>query len=429
MLFSTIKPCYNNVEKGRLHMKKIMGLLCLLGTVILYNQINLKATEPTLLLQRELSYMSTEILVTLYQGTEADLDAIDDIYRIYGHLADNYTAPDLSSSDPLYHEPNIVSINQARGLSPVVVDQRLYDLIKLSVTYYNQSLGYFNPAVGNAIDIWKSAIYSEYMFDELPESVFQQIELDLQDISDDVDPADIVFNDTDRSVYITNSNLKLDLGAVAKGYATQKAKDYLVSKNITKYMINAGRSNIIVGVHPDDSETNNRPFRVGLEDPLRLYQNGISGILEVRNKAVVTSGNYEQFVTYKSKVYHHIISPFDFEPKQYYHVVTIIGNDSGQLDAMSTALFSMPLQEATALVQSLNIEAIFYMYDGSIETVNLTQNFRQSAILADEPNDLTNLYMILGGVVVVGGALIVAISFYEKHKKQKGDVREDKDEA
>lgn len=409
-------------------MKKIMALVCLLGALILYNQISLKA-EDDILLQREMSYMSTEILVTLYQGSESDLNAIEEIYRVYDHLADNYDGPDMDNEDPLYHENNIVSINESRGISPVVVDQRLYDLIKLSISYYERSNGYFNPAIGNAIDIWKSAIYSEYMYDELPEEVFEQIQSDLNDISDDVDPADIILNDSERSVYITNSNLKLDLGAVAKGYATQKVFDYLETENITKYMVNAGRSNIIVGLHPEDSTDNDRPFRVGLEDPLRLYQNGISGILEVRNKAVVTSGNYEQFVTYENKVYHHIISPFDFQPKQHYHVVTIIGDDSGMLDAMSTALFSMPLSEATALINELDIEAIFYMYDGSIETVNLNENFRQSELLADEPNDLTNLYMILGGVVLVGGLLIVGISVYDKKKKQKGDLGENKDKA
>ena len=410
-------------------MKKYFAILCLLCTILLQPNTQIHATEPTLLFQREMEYMSTQILVTLYEGEEADLDAIEDIYRTYGHLADNYKAPDLTNDDPLYHENNIVTINENRGVSPVVVDQRLYDLIKLSVNHHNQSNGFFNPAIGNAIDIWKSAIYSEFMYRELPKSVFDQIQLDLEEISNSVNPSSIIFNDNDRSVFINNDNLKLDLGAIAKGYATQKTKEYLDSKNITKYMINAGRSNIIVGVHPDDSDTNDRPFRVGLEDPLRIYQNGISGILEVRNKAVVTSGNYEQFVTYEGKVYHHIISPFDFEPKQYYHVVTIIGEDSALLDSMSTALFSMPLDQATLLVQSLGIEAIFYMYDGSIETVNLTQNFRQSEPLADEPNDLTNLYIILGGVVIVGGGLIVGISIYDKKKKAKGDVREDKVEA
>jgi thiamine biosynthesis lipoprotein len=417
------------VEKGRLNMKKYFAIVCLLCTILLQPNTSLHATEPSIFLQREMEYMSTQILVTLYQGEEADLDAIENIYRTYGHLADNFKAPDLTNDNPLYHENNIVTINQNRGISPVVVDQRLYDLVKLSIAHYNQSNGFFNPAIGNAIDIWKSAIYSEYMFDELPESVFNQIQTDLQNISDSVNPSSIVFNDNDRSVFINNNNLKLDLGAIAKGYATQKTKEYLVSKNITKYMINAGRSNIIVGVHPDDSEANDRPFRVVLEDPPRLYQNGISGILEVRNKAVVTSGNYEQFVTYQGKVYHHIISPFDFAPKQYHHVVTIIGDDSALLDSMSTALFSMPLDQATTVVQNLGIEAIFYMYDGSIETVNLTQNFRQSALIANEPNDLTNLYLILGGVVIVGGALIIGISVYDKKKKAKGDVREDKNEA
>ncbi len=408
-------------------MKKIMALLCLLGTMT-FNKIELKASSDTLI-QSEFEYMSTQILVSLYEGEQSNMDAIEEIYKVYDHLADNYEGPNLDHEDPLYHENNLYTINENRGIGPVVVDEQLYDLIKLSIQYYNLSNGFFNPAIGNAIDIWKSAIYSDYMYDELPKTVFDQVQLDLSEISEDVDPADIVLNDTEHSVYIQNSNLKLDLGAVAKGYATQKVYEYLEEQNITKYMVNAGRSNIIVGIHPDDSETNDRPFRVGLEDPLKIYQNGISGIVEVRNKAVVTSGNYEQYVTYQNKVYHHIISPFDFQPKQYYHVVTILGDDSGMLDAMSTALFSMPLNEATTLVNALDLEAIFYMYDGSIETINITENYRQSELLSDEPQDLTSLYMILGGVVIIGGAAIVGITIYEKRKKQKGDVREDQNEA
>lgn len=409
-------------------MKKIMALLCLLGTMTFINKIELKASSDTLI-QSEFEYMSTQILVSLYEGEQSNMDAIEEIYKVYDHLADNYEGPNLDHEDPLYHENNLYTINENRGIGPVVVDEQLYDLIKLSIQYYNLSNGFFNPAIGNAIDIWKSAIYSDYMYDELPKTVFDQVQLDLSEISEDVDPADIVLNDTEHSVYIQNSNLKLDLGAVAKGYATQKVYEYLEEQNITKYMVNAGRSNIIVGIHPDDSETNDRPFRVGLEDPLKIYQNGISGIVEVRNKAVVTSGNYEQYVTYQNKVYHHIISPFDFQPKQYYHVVTILGDDSGMLDAMSTALFSMPLNEATTLVNALDLEAIFYMYDGSIETINITENYRQSELLSDEPQDLTSLYMILGGVVIIGGAAIVGITIYEKRKKQKGDVREDQNEA
>lgn len=408
-------------------MKKIMALLCLLGTMT-FNKIELKASSDTLI-QSEFEYMSTQILVSLYEGEQSNMDAIEEIYKVYDHLADNYEGPNLDHEDPLYHENNLYTINENRGVGPVVVDEQLYDLIKLSIQYYNLSNGFFNPAIGNAIDIWKSAIYSDYMYDELPKTVFDQVQLDLSEISEDVDPADIVLNDTEHSVYIQNSNLKLDLGAVAKGYATQKVYEYLEEQNITKYMVNAGRSNIIVGIHPDDSETNDRPFRVGLEDPLKIYQNGISGIVEVRNKAVVTSGNYEQYVTYQNKVYHHIISPFDFQPKQYYHVVTILGDDSGMLDAMSTALFSMPLNEATTLVNALDLKAIFYMYDGSIETINITENYRQSELLSDEPQDLTSLYMILGGVVIIGGAAIVGITIYEKRKKQKGDVREDQNEA
>lgn len=404
-------------------MKKILGLWCLMSAIILINS-PLKLNANTVILEKAFNYMNTDILVTLYEGSLSDLDEIESILKVYSHLADNYTGPILTHVDPLYHLPNIVTINEARGQNPVVVDQRLYDLIKQSITYYTVSNGYFNPALGNAIDIWKSAIFSDYMYGEMPDDEYQRVTSALALISEDVNPNDIVLNDENRSVFITNENLKLDLGAVAKGYANQKIKEYLVSKNITKYKINTGNSSLLLGIHPEDSVDNDRPYRVGLEDPLGITKDGYFGILEVRNKAVVTSGNYLQYVTYKSKVYHHIISPFDFVPKQYYTVVTIIGDDSSLLDAMSTALFSMPLDEAKAVVNTLGIEAIFYMNDGSIETVNLTHNLKLLT-----PNDVTNLYYILGGVIIGGGVLIIGLSLYDKKRKGKGAARENKDEA
>lgn len=402
-------------------MKKILGLWCLISAIILMNS-PLKLNANTVILEKAFNYMNTDILVRLYEGSLNDLDEIESILKVYSHLADNYTGPDLTHVDPLYHLPNIVTINEARGQNPVVVDQRLYDLIKQSITYYTLSNGYFNPALGNAIDIWKSAIFSDYMYGEMPDDEYQRVMNELALISEDVDPNDIILNDENKSVFITNENLKLDLGAVAKGYVNQKIKAYLISKNITKYMINTGNSSLLLGIHPEDTEDNDRPFRIGLEDPLGITEDGFFGILDVKNKAVVTSGNYLQYVTYKSKVYHHIISPFDFVPKQYYTVVTIIGDDSSLLDAMSTALFSMPLDEAKALVNTLGIEAIFYMNDGSIETVNLTHNLK---IL--KPNDVTSLYYILGGVIIGGGILIIGLSLYDK--KRKGAARENKDEA
>lgn len=174
-------------------------------------------------------------------------------------------------------------------------------------------------------------------------------------------------------ITIEGADIKLDLGAISKGYATQVAYDYALSKNIKYFSITAGSSSIVLG------ENLNRPneegiFYVSLANPAKteFTDKTTYGTVKVKNLSVTTSGNYEQYVLFGGQRYHHIVSPFTKKPAQYYHTVTILGKDAGLLDALSTALFSMSpaVMEAWLLEHQnlLDIEIIIYNQDGSIKT-------------------------------------------------------------
>lgn len=138
----------------------------------------------------------------------------------------------------------------------------------------------------------------------------------------------------ENSVVTLPVGFKIDLGAVAKGYAGDKAIELLKDGGITSGLINLGGNVQTVGGKPDGT-----PWNVAVRDP---FSEDNFGILKIKDKAVITSGNYERFFTEDNTVYHHIIDPADGCPADNGIVsATVIGEKGAVCDALSTALFVM----------------------------------------------------------------------------------------
>lgn len=399
-------------------MKKLLIIAIFFGILIQFNP-GVKAEE--LKKTFYLTAMYTDVSVTLYDGvSEADELAITKIIRKYDFLANNFVGPVADHENELYRKHNIYTINENRGVKAVAVDIELFELIKEALALYEGMNGYFNPAMGEVIDVWKSVILGPYMYLEIPDALYNQTMTEIAEFSDDINPSEIILDQEHHTVFITNPELKLDLGAYAKGYVAELVEAYVKSKGIEHYIINIGSSTLSIGTHPDDGQTD-RPISVRILDPLNLYESGTAGIVYLRNKSVSSSGNNIQFAMYKGKKYHHIISPFEFIPKDYYHTLTLIGEDAGLLDALSTAVFNMPLDDAKALLDKYDVSGVFYMNDGQIETYNLKENKFVEGVIKKEVNnkDLSSLYLILGGVVIIGGAALILMNIKDSKKKQE----------
>lgn len=313
--------------------------------------------------------MGTTISVRLYDATQEDIDEIERIYSLYSQLTTNFDRNLFDSNSEYYDLENIYTINLNRGIKPVTVRKELFDLIQYAICLTEQTNGYFNIGIGEAVDIWKEVIESKelYLDPEITETEYNNV-LNAIETVGQVDLSKVILDENNLTVYIEDSNVKLDLGAIAKGYATQLVIDYLESQNITNYMVNAGNSNVALGNHPE-----NRPYRIGLTDSLDYYKNGFIGIVSLNNRHIVTSGNYEQFVTYDGVIYHHIISPFDYLPKAYYTSVIIIGDDAGLLDAYSTAVYSMSVDVAIDFLETNDIDYILYLQENNQILTNLPE--------------------------------------------------------
>jgi len=154
--------------------------------------------------------------------------------------------------------------------------------------------------------------------------------------------------------------MQLDLGSVAKGYTGDRVTDLFRNAGVTSAILNLGGNVQTLGAKPDG-----KPWRVAVNDPLG---NGYAGVIEVADKAVITSGGYERYFVEDGTVYRHIIDPADGYPVDNGLLsVTIIGDEGVLCDAFSTALFVMGADRAAEFWQtSDDFEAILLTEDGEI---------------------------------------------------------------
>ena len=291
---------------------------------------------------KDFYYMDTYINVKLNSiKNKSEVDAIfediDYLYSSYHKLTDRYTSYD-----------GIINVYYLNEVLPdgqeVIIDERLADIISLGIEYYNKTDGLFNIAAGNLIEVWKEFI-DECNF--LPDDSDLNVNIDINDI--------ILEKDT----YVKNNNIKLDLGAVAKGYVTELVGNYLEDSGIYSYVINAG-GNVKVGKAYDKES-----FVIGITDPRN--PSTIFTKVNVNNKSVVTSGNYQRYCVLDNINYNHIINPKTRYPVSDKMAVTMVGNSSTISDIYSTYLYILPVEDGLELVNSNpDIEAIWYIDEKTI---------------------------------------------------------------
>ena len=284
-------------------------------------------------------YMDTYINVKIYdtENAESVFNEIEKIYKEYHELADRYHGYDNLKN--VYYIKNNDSNEET-----IKIDSKLCNMIKLGLDYNEKTNGSFNINMADILDVWKE--YRENR-NGIPTKE------ELEDAKSKINP--IILND---NCELKNNHPSIDLGAIAKGYATEKVGEYLKEKGISKFIINAG-GNVLVGEHYDNSK-----YKIGLEKPDQTKE--IYKVLKLNNTSVVTSGGYERFYTYEGKTYHHIIDYNTMYPANYFKSVTVITKDSGLADTLSTSLFLMSVEDGKKLIKDLDVDVIWYTIDDEI---------------------------------------------------------------
>lgn len=233
----------------------------------------------------------------------------------------------LSSVNP---ESEIYKLNKSGSLE---LDGESAELIKRSV----ELCGFTD---GN-LDITVYPVVEKWGFIDKNYKIPTQSELD--SLLKNVDYKKITVNGD--KVQVPNG-LKLDLGAVAKGYAADKSREILSKSGVKSAILNLGGTVLAYGKKP-----NGENWKVGITDPEN--NENYMGVLECADKTVVTSGNYERYFESGGKRYCHIINPKTGYPADNgVTSVTVISPDGTKNDALSTALFVMGAQNASEFIKN-----------------------------------------------------------------------------
>lgn len=287
--------------------------------------------------------MDTYINIKLYsknKKVDKILNDVESIYNKYDILADAYTKYDNVIN--VYYLNNVLEVNKE-----VTISKELADLIQYGIDVYNNTNGLVNIAMGNVTGVWKKYINEGT---EVPsEKELNNLNININDIV------------LEGNKFLKKSDVKLDLGSIAKGYVTEEVGNYLESKKIDKYLINAG-GNVKVGKSYKDGK-----YVIGIENPNdtnKMYKK-----INVENKSVVTSGDYQRYYEVNGIRYNHIINPKTRFPANNVKSVTVICDNSKDADMYSTYLFLLPLEEALNYVNNKdNLEAVFYVNEDNIIT-------------------------------------------------------------
>lgn len=228
-------------------------------------------------------------------------------------------------------------INKNAGIAPVTVDQEVFDLIERSIRISKITQGAFDISYGS-IDT------SLWNFDKtmtaLPskEEAKKRVHL--------INYKNIILDKSNYSVFLKEKGMRIGFGGIGKGYAAERAKKILIENNVSSGIINASGDLTTWGKQP-----NGKQWTIGIANPDQ--PTAAFSFIEISDKAVATSGNYEKFILIDGKKYSHTIDPKTGLPIRGIKSVTIISNNAELADAMTTPIAIMGIQAGLYLVNQL----------------------------------------------------------------------------
>ena len=253
------------------------------------------------------------------------------------------------------------TVNEKAGISPVQVSEELYAVLEIAAEFAKKTEGAFDPAIGALAKLWNIG------FDNANEPPSGKIRAVLPLL----DYRNIVLPDT-GIVFLTEKGMQLDLGGIAKGYAADRIRTILKDNGIKNALIDLGGNILAMGQNP-----NGEAWKIGLRNPNIGYNNSVIRI-DVQNKSLVTSGNYERYFEKNGRLYHHILDKTTGYPVETdINAVSILSDSSVYADALSTACYILGPEKSAALLAGFeDASAFFFFNDNSVLLIgNKNVNF------------------------------------------------------
>ena len=305
------------------------------------------------------TFSNLQIFLTPKQDKEYYRSWFSEKLQYYHRLFDAYNSYEGVN--------NVYTINQNAGVAPVSVEKELYDLIVFSLDQRKLTEGRTNIAMGTVTIIWKDYMNAVTASRETASQLNTdpiEVPLPTQDTlsvaAEHMDLDCIQLDSSAQTVYLTDPEMRLDVGAVAKGYIAELMADELQSMGVTAAILNLGGNSKVIG-HRVMGEGPSY-FLCDIEDPTTGGELGLH--IRMDDQAcLVTSGNYQRFVDVDGVRYHHLVDPDTLLPAQGYYSVTILAKDSGLADYLSTALFTVDVETGKEIAAHYDGVEVFWITD------------------------------------------------------------------
>jgi len=267
--------------------------------------------------------------ITVIAKTSADQKAIDLAFD---------AMKDIDNRMSSYNNTSEVSqINKLAGRSAVKVSSDTLNVTEKSLYYSKISDGMFDISVGPLMDIWGFRSGKQHIPSD--EEINNVLPL--------IDYRKVKIDQSNSTIKLDLKGMRIDLGAIAVGYAVDKAVSVLKDNGIKNALVNGGGEIYALG-----SPSKKKAWRVGIQHPRR--KNEMLGTLELKDMAISTSGDYENYFEMNGKRYCHIMNPKTGKPVEGVMSVTVVANTTIEADALSTALFIMGAENGMKLAEKLN---------------------------------------------------------------------------
>ena len=241
-------------------------------------------------------------------------------------------------------------INRNAGIKPVKVSNELLNLIHRSLAISKLTKGAFDISYASMDKIWKF----DGSMKEMPSE--EQIATSIKKIG----YQNIILNERNKTVFLKFKGMKIGFGAIGKGYAADMAKQLLISNHVKAGIINASGD-----LNAWGKQANGKDWMVAITNPLN--KNKVFSWMPINNAAVVTSGNYEKFITFNNIKYSHIIDPRTGYPSTGIRSATLFTQNAELADALSTSIFVMGIETGLDFINQLKgVECILVDKDNKL---------------------------------------------------------------
>jgi thiamine biosynthesis lipoprotein len=264
-----------------------------------------------------------------------------------------------------YYDPDseLNTVNREAYQRAVTVEEATFEVLEKALHFSEVSGGAFDVTIGALGELWRRAAAT----DTVP------TEAEIAKARSRVGYDKLRLDPAARTVRFAVEGVKIDLGGIAKGFAIDKAVEAMKAAGAVGGMIDIGGDIRCFGRPPEGQQT----WRVGLQDPNVAPDDMATGkplfVLEVRDRAVTTSGDYRRFATVKGQRQSHIMDTRSGRGADALASVTIIAPDATSADALATAVSVLGLEKGLALIEQVpDTEAILIGHQKDAQAIFTT---------------------------------------------------------